>query len=90
MPQAFFLIACGFGCKLWVPWSEENGRWPVERSSLSSVSLWQIPCALSKNYATILIFRILGLSTAGGSVTLGAPADLWEPGEQEYAVAFVC
>lgn len=36
------------------------------------------------------MFRILGgLSTAGGSVTLGVLADMWEPDEQEYAVAFL-
>ncbi|KAF1933648.1 uncharacterized protein M421DRAFT_97728 [Didymella exigua CBS 183.55] len=65
IPQALFLIAYGFGCELWL--------------SLSLVNLWQIPCALGKSYATILVFRILGgLSTAGGSVTLG-----------ECAVAFL-
>jgi MFS family permease len=36
------------------------------------------------------VFRTLGgLSTAGGSVTLGVLADMWEPDEQEYAVAFL-
>lgn len=30
-----------------------------------------------------------GLSTAGGSVTLGVVADMWEPDDQEYAVAFL-
>lgn len=29
------------------------------------------------------------MSTAGGSVTLGVLADMWEPDEQEYAVAFL-
>lgn len=90
IPQAAFLIAYGFGCELWAPWSEEYGRWPIQQLSLFLVNLWQIPCALSKNYATILVFRILGgLSTAGGSVTLGVLADMWEPDEQEYAVAFL-
>lgn len=37
-----------------------------------------------------MICRFLGgLSTAGGSVTLGVLADMWEPDEQEYAVAFL-
>jgi MFS family permease len=90
IPQAAFLIAYGFGCELWAPWSEEYGRWPIQQLSLLLVNIWQIPCALSKNYATILVCRTLGgLSTAGGSVTLGVLADMWEPDEQEYAVAFL-
>lgn len=30
-----------------------------------------------------------GLSSAGGSVTLGMVADMWEADEQQYAVAFI-
>ena len=90
VPQAAFLIAYGIGCELWAPWSEEYGRWPIQQLSLFLVNLWQIPCALSKNYATYLVCRTLGgLSTAGGSVTLGVLADMWEPDEQEFAVAFL-
>lgn len=54
------------------------------------VNIWQIPCALAPNYATYVVCRALGgLSTAGGSVTLGVLADLWEPENHEYAVAFL-
>jgi len=90
IPQMAFLVAYGFGCELWAPWSEEFGRWPIQQLSLFLVNLWQIPCGLSKNYATYVVFRIFGgLSTAGGSVTLGVLADMWTPDEQEYAVAFL-
>lgn len=90
IPQMAFLVAYGFGCELWAPWSEEYGRWPIQQLSLFLVNIWQIPCALSKNFATYIVFRTLGgLSTAGGSVTLGVLADMWEPDEQEYAVAFL-
>ncbi|PVI07669.1 polyamine transporter 4 [Periconia macrospinosa] len=90
VPQMLFLVAYGFGCELWAPWSEEYGRWPIQQLSLFLVNIWQIPCALSKNFATYAVFRTLGgLSTAGGSVTLGVLADMWEPDEQEYAVAFL-
>lgn len=90
IPQMAFLIAYGFGCELWAPWSEEFGRWPIQQLSLFLVNIWQIPCALSKNYATYVVCRTLGgLSTAGGSVTLGVLADMWEPNEQEFAVAFL-
>jgi len=90
IPQMTFLVAYAFGCELWAPWSEEYGRWPIQQLSLFLVNIWQIPCALSKNYATYVVCRFLGgLSTAGGSVTLGVLADMWEPDEQEYAVAFL-
>jgi MFS family permease len=60
--------------------------------TLTSYS-WQIPLALAfdhGNFSYYVVFRILGgLSTAGGSVTLGVLADMWEPEDQEYAVAFL-
>ena len=88
--QAVFLICYAFGCELWAPWSEELGRWPVMQLSLFLVNIWQIPCALAPNYGTIVICRILGgFSSAGGSVTLGMVADMWEANDQQYAVAFI-
>ncbi|KAI4128340.1 MAG: hypothetical protein LQ338_002785 [Usnochroma carphineum] len=88
--QAVFLIAYAFGCELWAPWSEEFGRRPMLQGSLGLVNLWQIPCALAPNYATVIVGRALGgLSSAGGSVTLGMVADMWEPDDQQYAVAFI-
>lgn len=88
--QMIFLIAYAFGCELWAPWSEELGRWPVLQASLFLVNLWQIPCALAPNFGTIVVGRLLGgLSSAGGSVTLGLIADMFEPDNQQYAVAFI-
>jgi MFS family permease len=88
--QAVFLIAYAFGCELWAPWSEERGRRWVLQMSLLFVNIWQIPCALAPNFAVVAVFRALGgLSSAGGSVTLGMVADMWGPGDQQYAVAFV-
>lgn len=88
--QMIFLIAYAFGSEFWAPWSEELGRWPVMQLSLLFVNLWQIPCALAPNFATIVVGRFLGgLSSAGGSVTLGMVADMWEPEEQGYAVCFI-
>lgn len=85
-----FLVFYAFGCELWAPWSEEIGRWPVLQASMLLVNIWQIPVALAPNFATILVCRALGgLSTAGGSVTLGMVADMWEPESQQYAVAYV-
>lgn len=88
--QMDFLIAYGFGSEFWAPWSEEFGRWPIMQLSLLLVNIWQIPCALAPNFGTIVVCRILGgLSSAGGSVTLGMVADMWEADEQQYAVAFI-
>jgi MFS family permease len=85
-----FLVMYAFGCELWAPWSEELGRWPVLQLSLFLVNIWQIPVALAPNFATILVGRALGgLSSAGGSVTLGMIADMWESDTQQYAVAYV-
>ena len=85
-----FLILYAFGCELWAPWSEEFGRWPILQLSLLLVNIWQIPVALAQNFTTLMVGRALGgLSSAGGSVTLGMIADMWESDTQQYAVAFV-
>lgn len=85
-----FLVTYAFGCELWAPWSEEFGRWPILQLSLFLVNIWQLPVALAPNFASIMVGRALGgLSSAGGSVTLGMIADLWESDDQQYAVAFV-
>ncbi|KAM4066185.1 major facilitator superfamily protein [Hirsutella rhossiliensis] len=85
-----FLVLYAFGCELWAPWSEEFGRWPVLQLSLFLVNIWQLPVALAPNFATIMVGRALGgLSSAGGSVTLGMIADMWEADVQQYAVAYV-
>lgn len=71
------------GCELWAPWSEELGRKPILQLSLFFVNLWQLPVALAKNFATIMVGRLLGgLSSAGGSVTLGMIADMWDSEHQ--------
>lgn len=85
-----FLVLYAFGCELWAPWSKELGRKPILQLSLFFVNIWQIPVGLAPNFGTIIVCRALGgLSTAGGSVTLGMIADLWEADSQQYAVAAV-
>lgn len=85
-----FLVLYAFGCELWAPWSEELGRKPILQASLFLVNIWQLPVALAPNFTTVMIGRALGgLSSAGGSVTLGMIADMWETENQQYAVAFV-
>lgn len=85
-----FLVLYAFGCELWAPWSEELGRWPILQLSLFLVNIWQLPVALAPNFASIMVGRALGgLSSAGGSVTLGMIADMWDADKQQYAVAYV-
>lgn len=88
--QALFLIFYAIGSELWAPWSEELGRWPILQSSLLLVNLWQIPVAAAPNFASVLIGRILGgLSSAGGSVTLGMVNDMYDVDHQGYAVNYI-
>ncbi|WWC95274.1 hypothetical protein V866_002133 [Kwoniella sp. B9012] len=88
--QCLFLICYAFGCELWAPWSEELGRWWILQSSLFLVNIWQILAALAPNFGTVIAARVLGgFSSAGGSVTLGMVADLYDPNEQQWAVAFI-
>ena len=88
--QCLFLVMYAIGCEAWAPWSEELGRFWVLQGSLGLVNLWQIGCALAPNFGAILAFRSLGgLSSAGGSVTLGMVADMWEPNDQHYAISYV-
>ncbi|KAJ5729485.1 uncharacterized protein N7483_003993 [Penicillium malachiteum] len=85
-----FLVLYAFGCELWAPWSEELGRRPILQASLFFVNVFQLPVALAPNFASIMVGRALGgLASAGGSVTLGMIADLWEADTQQYAVAAV-
>ncbi|KAK4161547.1 putative MFS transporter [Cladorrhinum sp. PSN259] len=87
---AIFLIAYAFGCELWAPWSEEFGRKPILQLSLGLVNIWCLPVALAPNFASLLVGRALGgLSSAGGSVTLGMIADIFEPDDQQHAVAYI-
>ncbi|KAI1169535.1 major facilitator superfamily domain-containing protein [Nemania sp. FL0916] len=87
---ALFLITYAFGCELWAPWSEEFGRKGVLQLSLLLVNIWTITVGLAPNITTVLVGRSLGgLSTAGGSVTLGVVADMYDSDNQQNAVAFV-
>lgn len=88
--QMIFLVAYAFGCELWAPWSEEIGRKPILQLSMTLMNIWQLPSALAPNFASMVVGRFLGgLSLAGGSVTLGMTADIFQPNDQGYAVAFV-
>lgn len=75
----------------WAPWSEEVGRKIVLQSSLFLVNICCLPVALApQGMTSILVGRAFGgLFSAGGSVTLGMVADLFEAEEQEHPLAFI-
>ncbi|PSN67410.1 MFS general substrate transporter [Corynespora cassiicola Philippines] len=82
-----FLVAYAFGCELWAPWSEELGRWKVMQVSLLFVNASIIICARAINFPMVIAGRVIGgLSSAGGSVTLGMVADMFTSDDQQYAV----
>ena len=68
----------------------EFGRKPILQLSLFLVNIWNLPVALAPNFASLMVGRALGgLSSAGGSVTLGMIADIFESDKQQYAVAYI-
>jgi len=82
-----FLVAYAFGCEFWAPFSEEFGRWPVMQASLGLTNTSVLLCATSNSFAGIIGGRIMGgLSSAGGSVTMGMVGDMYHKDEQQYAV----
>ncbi|KAI0425826.1 major facilitator superfamily domain-containing protein [Xylaria sp. FL1042] len=87
---ALFLIMYAFGCELWAPWSEEFGRWAVLQISMGLTNICALPVGAAPDITAILILRAFGgLSTAGGSVTFGMVADMYDRDSQQYAIAFV-
>lgn len=87
---ALFLVTYAIACELWAPWSEELGRWWVLQLSLLLTNISTGVVGTAQNVPTVLVGRALGgLSTAGGSVTLGLIADLYDRDNQQYAVAFM-
>ncbi|CAG7946315.1 unnamed protein product [Penicillium nalgiovense] len=88
--QMAYLVTYSIGCELWAPWSEEFGRWPILQLSMFLINIWQLPAALAPNWGSLVVARALGgLSTAGGSVTLGLIADIYEPETQQFPLAFI-
>ncbi|KAF2659301.1 MFS general substrate transporter [Lophiostoma macrostomum CBS 122681] len=87
MGMVAFLVTYAFGCELWAPWSEEIGRFPIMQASLFFVNVSQLFSALSVNMGMVFFGRAFGgLSSAGGSVTLGMVADMFDADDQQFAV----
>ncbi|KAI5361916.1 Putative major facilitator superfamily, MFS transporter superfamily [Septoria linicola] len=91
LAQMIFLVMYAFGCELWAPFSEEFGRKPMIQASMTLVNIFMIVVAVAPSWSAVFAARALGgLSSAGGSVTLGMVADMYFPEDQFQAVAFTC
>ncbi|KAJ5124877.1 uncharacterized protein N7515_008702 [Penicillium bovifimosum] len=88
--QMAYLVTFAIGSELWAPWSEEFGRWPILQLSMFLINIWQLPAALAPNWGSLVVARALGgLSTAGGCVTFGLIADIYEPETHQFPLALI-
>lgn len=77
---AIFVAGYCVGPILWGPLSEEYGRKPVLAVSMFCYTCFNVGCALSKNTASILVFRFLAGTFASAPLTAsgGLISDLWD------------
>jgi multidrug resistance protein len=84
-----YVLGFAFGPLVWAPLSEARGRRPVYFISWTIFTVFQIPCALAKNPATLIVARLIAgtfgsspLANAGGSL-----ADIWLPDQRGKAMS---
>ncbi|TFY79319.1 hypothetical protein EWM64_g4693 [Hericium alpestre] len=77
---SLFIAGYCVGPILWGPLSEQIGRRPVFIWTFVIYTGFQVGCALSKNTASILIFRFLGGTFAAAPLTNsgGVVGDIWD------------
>ncbi|TKY87411.1 hypothetical protein EX895_004089 [Sporisorium graminicola] len=77
---SIFIAGYCLGPLLWGPLSEQYGRRPVFIVAMFAYTCFNVGCALSKNTASILIFRFLAGTFAASPLTNsgGVIADLWD------------
>ena len=77
------------GPLLWGPLSESFGRRPIFIIAFLGYIGFQVGCALSKNVASILIFRFLGGTFASCPLTNAGAllADIWDADRRGIAMA---
>ncbi|CAD6582632.1 MAG: hypothetical protein CYPHOPRED_002084 [Cyphobasidiales sp. Tagirdzhanova-0007] len=86
---SLFVLGFALGPLLLAPLSEYVGRRPVYLVSWGLFVIFQIPCAVAKNMATILVCRFIGgfFGSAPLANTGGVVHDLFARDECGYAVA---
>ncbi|KDN53529.1 putative mfs-multidrug-resistance transporter [Tilletiaria anomala UBC 951] len=77
---AIFVAGYCLGPLVWGPLSERKGRYPCFIIALTAYTAFNIGCALSKNTASMLVFRFLAGSFASSPLTTsgGIIADVWD------------
>ncbi|KAI0320373.1 major facilitator superfamily domain-containing protein [Amylostereum chailletii] len=77
---SLFVAGYCVGPLIWAPASEQMGRRPVFLFTFFCYTGFQVGCALSKNTASILIFRLLGGIFAAAPLTNsgGLVSDIWD------------
>ncbi|KAJ3524486.1 hypothetical protein NMY22_g10977 [Coprinellus aureogranulatus] len=86
---SLFVVGFCVGPLLWAPLSEQYGRKPVFVGTLAIFVLTQVGNALSRNTASILVFRMLGGIFAAAPVTNsgGVVSDIWDAKTRGKALA---
>lgn len=85
--QATYLYGFACGPVLTAPLSEDFGRVPVMLLGGLGMGLFQLHCALSPNYGSLLVARFLaGFFAAATFNSVGTVADLWIPERQGWGV----
>ena len=84
-----FVIGFGIGPMAFAPLSEIYGRRVIYGSTLFVAVIFIIPCAVSKNAATLIVFRALGGIAFSAPMTLvgGTLADCWKNEERGVPMA---
>ncbi|WVF67479.1 hypothetical protein IAT40_002235 [Kwoniella sp. CBS 6097] len=86
---SLFVAGYCVGPLLWGPLSEAYGRRPIFIISFVVYTGMQVGCALSKNTASILIFRFLGGTFAAAPLTNSGAmlADIWDGDHRGQAMS---
>lgn len=86
---ALFVAGYCVGPLVWGPLSEQYGRRPILLFSFVVYTGFQVGSALSKNTASVLIFRFLGGTFAASPLTTsgGMIADVWDADIRGKALA---
>ncbi|PWN39962.1 MFS general substrate transporter [Ceraceosorus guamensis] len=85
--QAVFLYGFAVGAVVTTPVSEDYGRRPTVFGFSLLLAIFQIPCALAPNFATVVAFRLLsGFVASVAFTSVGVINDLFEADNQGWAV----
>ncbi|RMZ88859.1 hypothetical protein DV736_g3913, partial [Chaetothyriales sp. CBS 134916] len=85
-----FVVGFGVGPLVFAPLSEMYGRKPVYVVTIALATIFEIPCALSKNIGTLIVCRLIDGICFSAPMTLvgGTLADLWKNEERGVPMAF--